>query len=93
MRSIRRILGISWNDSRECKYSNIKVRKKFDKINNIYFIIAKRRLPFLGILIRIPLNNVPARLISVFYKKKKPPGKPKFYSKKFIYKRYQENST
>ena len=64
LRYTRRILGISWDNVKEENISNVHVRKKFNNIKYFEFKIAKRRLTFLGKIIRIPKDEIPARLLS-----------------------------
>ena len=66
MRSLRKILKIKWSDVMEEKLINVSVRKKFNNIKNIDSLIAKRRLLFLGKIIRLPSTKNPSRLISAF---------------------------
>ena len=47
LRCIRKILGISWNNVRDEKISNVQVRKRFNNIKNVELQIAKRRCDFL----------------------------------------------
>ena len=54
-RCLRRILKIKWDDVRELKIKNVQVREKFKNIDMIENIISKRRLIFLGKIIRILL--------------------------------------
>ena len=70
MRSLRRILKITWSDVMEEKIINISVRKNFNNIRNVDSLIAKRRLLFLGKIIRLPSTKIPSRLISAFCPKK-----------------------
>ena len=54
LRCIRRILGISWDNVREDKISNLQVSKRLNNIKNVELQIAKRRLTFLKKFIRMP---------------------------------------
>ena len=67
MRSLRKILKIKWS-----------VRKKFNNIRNIDSLIAKRRLIFLGKIIRLPKLKNPSRLTFAFYPNTRPLGRPNF---------------
>ena len=66
MRSLRRILKIRWDDFRELKIKNSHVRKKFNNADTIENIISKRRLIFIGKIIFMPYQCVPARLMCAF---------------------------
>ena len=55
-----------------------KFVKKFNNINSIDSIIARRRLISLTRLIRMPCKNLPTRLISDFCKKKRSPGRSNY---------------
>ena len=61
LRCIRRILGISWDNMRDEKISKLQVRKIFNNIKNVEIQIAKRRLNFLGKIIRMNNDKIPAR--------------------------------
>ena len=63
LRYIRRILGINWDSMREDKISNIQVKKRFNNIKNDELQIARRKLTFLGKIIRISRDKIPARLL------------------------------
>ena len=76
MRCLRRILKIKWDDDRELNIKNIQVREKFKNIETIENIISKRRLMFIGKVIRMPCKCVPARLPSAFQRNKRPLGRP-----------------
>ena len=76
MRCLRRILKIKWDDVREQKIRNSQVRKLFLNIDTLENIISKRRLIFIGKIIRMKCNSVPARLISAFQMEKRPLGRP-----------------
>ena len=76
MRCIRRILQIKWDDVREFKIKNSQVRERFKNIDTIENIISKRRLIFIGKVIRMPCKCVPARLISAFQTNKRPLSRP-----------------
>ena len=54
LRCIRRILGISWDNVREDKISNLQVSKRLNNIKNVELQIVKRRLTFLKKFIRMP---------------------------------------
>ena len=76
LRCIRRILVISRDNVREEKISNVHVRKRFDNIRNVELHIAKRRLTFLGKIIRMSNNNIPTGLLSAACKGKRLLGRP-----------------
>ena len=78
MRSLRRILKIKWSDVIDEKITNVSVRKNFNNIRNIDSLIAKRRLLFLGKIIRLPRTKIPSRLISAFCPNKRPIGRPNY---------------
>ena len=93
LRCIRRILGISWDNVREENISNVHVRKRFDNIKNVELQIAKRRLTFLGKIIRMSNDKIPARLLSAVCEGKRPIGRPNITTRhsmlKDIEKSYQ----
>ena len=62
----------------EEKISNVSVRKNFNSIKNIDSLIAKRRLIFLGKIIRLPSSKIPSRLIFAFCPNTRPLGRPNF---------------
>ena len=76
MRRIRRILKIKWDDVRELKIKNVQVGEKFKNIDTIENIISKRRIIFIGKIIRMPCKYISARFISVFQRNKRPIGRP-----------------
>ena len=76
IRYIRSILSISWDDLREEKISNLQVRKRFNISKNVELWIAKRRLTFLGKIIRMSNNNIPTGLLSAACKGKRLLGRP-----------------
>ena len=76
LRCIRRILGISWDNMRDENISNQQVRKKFNNIKSVELQIAKRRLTFLGKIIRMTNDKIPARLLSAVCQGKRPLGRP-----------------
>ena len=76
MRRIRRILDISWDNVRDKNITNVQVRKRFHNIKNVELEIAKIRLIFLGKIIRMPNNKIPARLLSAVCECKRPIGRP-----------------
>ena len=78
MRCLRRILKIKWCDVLENKITNISIRKSFNNIRTINFQITKRRLTFLGKIIRLPRLKVPSRLISACCSTKRPLGRPNY---------------
>ena len=75
-RCIRSILQIKWDEVREFKITNVQIRKKFHNIDSIENQVSKRRLHFLGKVIRMPCKKIPARLISAFMKNSRPQGRP-----------------
>ena len=76
MRCLRRILKIRWDDVRELKIRNSHVRKNFNNIDTIKNIISKRRLIFIGEIIRMTCKGVPVRLIFAFQMERRPLGRP-----------------
>ena len=93
MRCIRSILGISSDNVRDEKITNVQVRKRFHNIKNIELQITKRRLTFLGKIIRMPNDKIPARLLSAVCEGKRPIGRPNITTRhsmlKDIEKSYQ----
>ena len=75
LRCIRRVLGISRNNVRDEKIYNVQVRKKFNNIKSVELQIAKRRLTFLGKIIRMNNDKIPARLLSIVCQGKRPLGR------------------
>ena len=69
-------LGIKWFEVVDNKISNKTVCTSFNNIRKVESLIAKGRLLFVGIIIRITCNKIPARLISAFIYKKGPRGSP-----------------
>ena len=67
MKYLRRLLKIKWDDLRELKIKNIQVRENFKNVDTIENIISKRRLIFIGKVIRMPCKCVQVRLISPFH--------------------------
>ena len=57
MRCLRRILDIMWSDVVDNKISNKNVRTSFNNIRKVESLIAKRRLLFVGKIIRIPCKK------------------------------------
>ena len=78
MRCLRRILNIKWSDVIDEKITNVSVRKSFNNIRNIDSLIAKRRLIFLGKIIRLPKSKIPSRLISASCTNPRPVGIPNY---------------
>ena len=78
MRCLNKVLGISWSDKIEKKYTNKEVHNSFYNTKNIDSLLTKERLTFLRILVRMQYNNISARLLSLFCKKKSPLGSPNF---------------
>ena len=77
MRSIRRILRTKWSEVMEDRVRNSKVRRMFYNINTVEIQMAKRRLTFIGRVVRMDKNKVPGRLISAWIGgKKRPIGRP-----------------
>ena len=70
MRCLRRILDIMWSDVVDNKISNKNVRTSFNNIRKVESLIAKRRLLFVGKIIRMPCKKRHVRLISAFQYKK-----------------------
>ena len=62
----------------EEKTTNISVRKNFNNIRNIDSLIAKRKLIFLGKIIRLPSSKISLRLISAFCPNTRLQGRPNF---------------
>ena len=62
---MRSFLRISWDNVRDEKISNVQVRKRFNNIKNAELQITKIKLTFLGKIIRMTNNKIPARLLSV----------------------------
>ena len=54
IRCFKRILKSRWDDVRELKIRNSHVRNKFNNLDTIENIISKRRLIFIGKIIRMP---------------------------------------
>ena len=69
IRCLRRILDIMWSDVVDNKISNKNVRTSFNNIRKVKSLIAKRRLLFVGKIIRIPCKKIPARHLSAFHYK------------------------
>ena len=84
-RCLRRILTIRWDDVREQRIRNSHVRKKFLNIETIENIIYKRRLIFIGKIIRMKCKCVSARLISAFPNGKKTVRQAEYHCTAFIY--------
>jgi len=78
MRCLRRILNIKWSGVIDKKITNISVRKNFNNIRNIESLIAKRRLIFLGKIIRLPKSKIPSRLISASCSNPRPVGRTNY---------------
>ena len=57
-------MKIRWDDVREERITNKSVRLNFFDVKNIKIRIAKRRLHFVGRILRMSDDKVPARLIS-----------------------------
>ena len=76
MRCLRRILGIKWSDVIDNKISNKNVRTSFNNIRRVESLIVKRRLLFVGRIIRMPCKKISARLISAFLYKNRSRGRP-----------------
>ena len=69
-------LGIKWSEVVDNKISNKTVRTSFNNIRKVESLIAKRRLLFVGKIISMARNKIPARLISAFIYKKRPRERP-----------------
>ena len=52
------------------------LRKRFNNIKSVELQIAKRRLTFLGKIIRMTNDKMPARLLSAVWQGKRPLGRP-----------------
>ena len=78
MRCVRRILKIKWCDVVENKITNISVCNFFNNISTIEYQIVKRRLNFLGKIIRLTSFKIPSGLLSIFYSIKRSLGRPKY---------------
>ena len=70
MRCLRRILDIMWSDVVDNKISNKNIRTFFSNVRKVESLIAKRRLLFVGKIIRMPCKKRHVRLISAFQYKK-----------------------
>ena len=57
-RCIRSILDIKWDDVNELQITNEQIREKFNSIDYIENQISKRRLHFLGKVIRMPCKKI-----------------------------------
>ena len=57
MIDLRRIFKINWDGIRELKITNNQVRNKFKKNDTIESIVTKRRLIFIGKIIRMPCKT------------------------------------
>ena len=62
----------------EEKLTNVSIRKNFNNIRNIDSLITKRRLIFLGKIMRLTGSNIPSRLISAFCPNTRPLGRSNF---------------
>ena len=71
MRSIRSILRIKWSEVMEDRMRNSKIRRMFYNINTVEIQMVKRRLTFIGRVVRMETNKVPGRLISAWIGGKK----------------------
>ena len=74
MRCLTRILKIRWDDVREQRMRNSHVRTKCLNIETIENINSKRRLIFIGKVIRTKCKCVPVILISAVQMEKRPLG-------------------
>ena len=90
LRCIRKKLGISWDNVRDEKISNLQVRKKFNNIKTVEMQIAKRRLTFLGKIIRMNNDNISARLLSAVCQGKRPLGRPNTTSRHYMLKEIEK---
>ena len=88
MRCLRRILKIRWDDVREQRIRSSPVRKTFVNTETIENIISKRRLIFIGEIIRMKCKCVPARLISTFQMEKNTVRQAEYHCTTLIYQRY-----
>ena len=73
LRNIRRLLGIKWSEVIDDKITNEQVLENICDINYIACCISKRRLTFIGRIIRMNNDRVPTRFLSAFIYKKRPP--------------------
>ena len=78
MRHLRRILKIGRDNVREQRIGKSHVRKRSLNIETIENIIAKRRLIFVGKIIRIPRRCVLTKLFSTFQREKRLLGRTNF---------------
>ena len=69
-------MKIRLDDVREERITNKSVRLKSFDITNIEIQIAKRRLHFVGRIVRVSDDKVPVRLISAWIKKTRPICRP-----------------
>ena len=71
----RSIFGIKWSEVVDNKISNKTVRTSFNNIRKDETLIAKRHLLFVGKIIRMARNKIPAKPFSAFIYKKRPRGR------------------
>ena len=56
--------------------TNVQIKNEFYNIDSIENQVSKRRLHFLGKVIRMHCKKIPARLMSLFMKNIRPQGRP-----------------
>ena len=78
IRCLLRIVKIEWSDVIDEKINNISVRNNFNNIRNIESLISRRRLIFLGKIIRLPKFKIPSRMISASCSNPRPVGRPNY---------------
>ena len=61
---LRKILRLRWSDVMDEKIKKSTVRRKFNNISTIEEMIAKRRLTFIGRVVRMSEEKIPARVLS-----------------------------
>ena len=66
--------------------NKLKKIKKIKNSRNVEYQIARRRLTFVGRIIRMPNSKIPAILISATCKVNRPLGRPNFTIKNSILK-------
>ena len=68
----------------EKNITNISIRESFNNIRTIKLQIVKRRLTFLGKIIRLPSFKIPSRLISAYCSIKILLGRPNYTVRYFM---------
>ena len=76
LRLLRKILGIRWSDVMDEKIKNSTVCRKFNIIGTIEEMIAKRRWKFIGRVISMSEEKIPARDLSAWCNLKRHVGRP-----------------